>query len=81
LFHGARFSAQITLEQAIHALCAMHRLAICIIGELPTKCGDAESFCVAIREISQLHGKALDDCLIRVSGTTGIGCFDEELID
>ena len=36
---------------------------------------------MAITEISQLHGKALDDFVTRVTGRPFIGCFDEEHID
>src|SRR5256885_6101887 len=70
--------AQITVEQAVHALYAIRRLAIRVIDELGADDGDAESFCAAIREMSQLHGKALDDCGTRLSGHPGVGCFDKE---
>jgi hypothetical protein len=66
--------AQTTVGLAIHALYRIRRLAIRAVDELPD--GDAESFCMAITEISQLHGKALDDCVTRVTGCPGVGCFD-----
>jgi hypothetical protein len=47
------------------------------VDELSAKDGDGESFCMAITEISELHGKALDDCMRRVTGAPGVGCFDK----
>jgi hypothetical protein len=73
--------AQVTVVRAIHALYRIRRLALRAVDELSAEDGDAESFCMAITEISQLHGKALDDCLTRVTGTPGVGCFDKEFID
>ena len=43
--------------------------------------GDAESLCNAITDLSQLHGKALDDCVKRVTGAPAVGVFDKEYID
>jgi hypothetical protein len=68
--------AQTTVELAIHALYRIRRLAFRALDD-----SDAESFCMAITEISQLHGKALDDCATRLSGHPGVGCFDKEHID
>ena len=68
--------AQTTVQLAIHALYRIRRLAFRALDD-----DDAESFCMAITEISQLHGKALDDCVTRVTGTPGVGCFDKEFID
>ena len=73
--------AQITMHEAITAFHAIYRLSVCIIAELPRASGDANSFCMAITDISQLHGKALDDCVTRVTGHPGVGCFDKEFID
>jgi hypothetical protein len=67
--------AQMTVERAIHPLYRIRRLAIRAVDDLPD--GDVESFCMAITEISQLHGKALDDCATRLSGHPGVGCFDK----
>jgi hypothetical protein len=68
--------AERTVTCAIHGLYRIRRLAIRAVDELPAEDGDAESFCMAITEISQLHGKALDDCVTRVTGCPGVGCFD-----
>jgi len=65
--------AQTTVGNAIHALYRIRRLAFRALDD-----DDAESFCMAITEISQLHGKALDDCLTRVTCAPGVGCFDKE---
>ena len=73
--------AQTAVGEAIHALYRIRRLAIRAVDELTPGDGDAESFCMAITEISQLHGKALDDCATRLSGHSGVGCFDKEHID
>jgi hypothetical protein len=73
--------AQIAVEQAIHAFYAIRRLAIRAVGDMDTDSGDAESFCAAIKEVSRLHGKALDDCATRLTGHPGVGCFDKEFID
>jgi hypothetical protein len=69
--------AQVTVGLAIGAFYRIRRLAIRAVDELTTESGDAESFCMAITEISQLHGKALDDCMTRVTGHPGVGCFDK----
>jgi hypothetical protein len=66
--------AQTTVNRAIHAFYRIRRLAFRALDD-----EDAESFCMAITEISQLHGKALDDCATRLSGHSGIGCFDHGL--
>ena len=73
--------ARNAVEGAINALYAIRRLAIRAVNELPRACGDAPSFCVAIKELSLLHGKALDDCVKRIARTPGVGCFDGEFID
>ena len=73
--------AQITVHDAITAFHAIYRLSVCIIAEMPRASGDANSFCMAISDISQLHGKALDDCVTRVTGHPGVGCFDAKYID
>jgi hypothetical protein len=67
--------AEGTVFDAIHAFYRIRRLAFRALDD-----SDAESFCMAITEISQLHGKALDDCAMRLSGH-GVGCFDKEHID
>jgi hypothetical protein len=64
--------AQRTVGNAIHAFYRIRRLAFRALDD-----SDAESFCMAITEISQLHGKALDDCATRVTGRPGVGCFDK----
>jgi hypothetical protein len=69
--------AQVTVVHAIHALYRIRRLALRAVDELGAEGGDAESFCMAITEISQLHGKALDDCMTRVTGHPFMGCFDK----
>jgi hypothetical protein len=70
--------AERAVTSAIHGLYRIRRLAIRAVDELSADGGDAESFCMAITEISQLHGKALDDCVKRVTGAPGVGCFDTE---
>ncbi|MBA3505468.1 MAG: hypothetical protein H0T80_06755 [Betaproteobacteria bacterium] len=40
-------------------------------------CGDAATFCYAIQQMSLLHGKDLDECVGRVTGSSA-GYFDEE---
>jgi hypothetical protein len=69
--------AQAIVAAAIHALYAIRRLAILTADELPYQCGDAATFCAAIREMSEAHGKALDGCLPE----NRIGSFDKEFID
>jgi hypothetical protein len=64
-------NARNTVEDAVHALYRIQRLALRAFDD-----EDVESFCMAITEISQLHGKALDDCLRRAGGG-GVGCFDK----
>src|SRR2546421_11433283 len=73
-------AARTTVENAIHALYRIRRLALRAVETLSAKDGDAESFCMAITEISLLHGKVLDDCVTRVTGVPGVGCFDKYFI-
>lgn len=70
--------AEATVGLVVNALYRIRRLAIRAVDELTAEGGDAESFCMAITEISQLHGKALDDCMTRVTGHPYMGCFDKE---
>ena len=72
--------AQTTVGNAIHALYRIRRLALRAVDEVSGEDGDAESFCMAIAEISLLHGKVLDDCVTRVAGRPGVGCFDKYFI-
>jgi hypothetical protein len=67
--------AQTTVGNAIHAFYRIRRLALRALDD-----SDAESFCMAIAEISLLHGKAIDDCVTRVTGCPGVGCFDKYFI-
>jgi len=66
--------ARDTVEKAVHAFYRICRLAFRALDD-----SDAESFCMAITEISQLHGKALDDCVTRLAGCPAVGCFDKEV--
>jgi hypothetical protein len=68
-------AAQTTVGLVIHALYRIRRLAIRALDD-----DDAESFCMAIAEISLLHGNVLDDCMTRVTGHSGVGCFDKYFI-
>jgi hypothetical protein len=69
------------VTSAIHAFYRIRRLAIRTVDELSADGGDGEFFCMAITDISELHGKELDDCMRRVTHAPGIGCFDKESIE
>ncbi len=70
--------AQATIESAVHALYIIRRLAIRAIAEpIADGCGDAATFLCAIKQMALLHGKDLDECVGRVTGSSA-GCFDEE---
>ena len=70
--------AQATVRNTVHALYIIRRLAIAAINEpIAGECGDAATFCYAIQQMSLLHGKDLDECVGRVTGSSA-GYFDEE---
>jgi len=72
---------QATVESAVHALYIIRRLATRAIAEpVAGECGDAATFCYAIKQMALLHGKDLDECVGRVTGSS-VGCFDGDYID
>jgi len=69
--------ARAVVQNTVHALYVIRRLAIRALAE-PTAdgSGDAATFCYAIKQMALLHGKDLDQCVGRVTGSSA-GCFDE----
>ena len=60
-----------SIGDAVQGFHTIYRLATMCIGELGADAGDAEPLILAMRDLAQKHGAALDRCL----GDGGLGVF------